>query len=666
MSDDYVINGRDITFTVNDEIRDATTATYYIKAMINNVDDSVDYYGFELRNTSDLNIVEKNTAFRLTVTGMQALQTYGIQGGDITFVRDTSLPLSANYAAGTPNVVLMKGTIKTNTAITVEDPTIGYLGGLDDDDMYDQFSTIYMSIGGSTFSYSPQNGGAGTDAEFLGTATINGSANVKVWGTLKDTAPATVIKLASLNLASFTSNGSAEYVSNGNDVTSAVGSIEGISVSVEDSTLNVTRTDGLGNQTVAGGSTAFSVLKLNMSSNQGNGVRVSRAVFATGNTSALALNNVSLTLYVDGVAKATKQLQGGTVTFDFSSFTVNAENSHVVEVKADFAEAFNTGSFQLVLSSLNAVDVLTSTAVTYSTPSSAVFTIQTADAQVTASNSPILASLLLSPSTAQKLFAFRVKALNDTVKLRDVSFTGVGLDDLNNFKLVKEDGTVFATATTSDATSVTFSNISANSAPAIAKDATATYYLVADANSNVTAGSAEVTLTTLNIRGSNGSTVTPSFSALTSNTHAIAEDSMVVAKGTNGSKNLSTSALRFTVAASGKDSVTLDNIDFDTILAGYTGTASFSIYKSSVTMANLVGTSAVNIGNDSITLTSLANNTVDAGQTVTYIVVVTGLAVDPNSNSQDWSITLTDLDFNGLTATDYDNVGGALPITESK
>ena len=560
----------------------------------------------------------------------------------------------------------MKGTIKTNTAITVEDPTIAYLGGLDDDDMYDQFSTIYMSIGGSTFSYSPANGGAGTDAEFLGTATINGSANVKVWGTLKDTAPATVIKLASLNLASFTLNGLVEYVSNGNSVTSAVGSIEGISVSVEDSTLNVTRTDGLGNQTVAGGSTAFSVLKLNMSSNQGNGVRVSRAVFATGATSALALNNVSLTLYVDGVAKATKQLQAASVTFDFSSFTVDSDSSHVVEVKADFAEAFNAGTFQLVLSSLNAVDVLTSQAVTYSTPSSAQFTIQTADAQVTASNSPVLASLLLSPSSAQKLFAFRVKALNDTVKLRDVTFTGAGLGDLNNFKLTDAAGTVFATATTSSGTAVTFTNIAANSSPAIAKDATATFYLIADANSNVVAGTADVTLTTLNIRGSNGSTVTPSFTALASNSHAIAEDSMVVAKGANGSKNLSTSALRFTVAASGKDSVTLNSIDLTTILAGYTGTANVEVYKSSVTTPNLVGSGNVSIGNDTISISPSANDTVDAGQTVTFIVVVTGLAVDPNSNSQDWSLTLTNLGFNGLDATDYDNVGAALPITESK
>jgi len=360
VSTDYVVSGRDVTFTVNDEIKDATTATYYIKADVTNVDQSTDNYQFQLRLTSDLNIVEKTTGFRLTVIGTPILNQYGVQGGDITFTRDTSVPLSANYAAGTTNVVLMKGTIKTNTAITLEDPTIAYSTPGTDGAMYSRFSTIYMSIGGSTFSYSPASGGAATSAQFLGTATVNGSANVKIWGTLKDTAPAGAIKLGSMNLASFTSNGLAEYVSNGNQVASAIGSIEGVNVTVQSSALNVTRTDGLGAQTIAGGSNDFTALKLNLSSNQGNGIRVSRAVFATGATSALALNNVSLTLYVDGSAKQTKQLQNGTVTFDFPQFVVDSTHSHTLEVKADFAEAFNAGQFQLVLSSLNAVDALTS------------------------------------------------------------------------------------------------------------------------------------------------------------------------------------------------------------------------------------------------------------------------------------------------------------------
>lgn len=147
VSSTYVINGRDLTFSVNNEIKDATTATYYIKAVVNNVDQTTDTYQFELRNTTDLNIVEKTTSFRLTVSGTPLMLAYNIQGGDITFARDTALPLSAQYAAGTQSVVLLKGTMKSNSAITVEDPTLSYGLSLTDAQLYSGFSTIYMSIG---------------------------------------------------------------------------------------------------------------------------------------------------------------------------------------------------------------------------------------------------------------------------------------------------------------------------------------------------------------------------------------------------------------------------------------------------------------------------------------------------------------------------------------
>jgi hypothetical protein len=59
---------------------------------------------------------------------------------------------------------------------------------------------------------------------------------------------------------------------------------------------------------------------------------------------------------------------------------------------------------------------------------------------------------------------------------------------------------------------------------------------------------------------------------------------------------------------------------------------------------------------------------VDAGTTVTFILRVVGVAVNPNSNSQDWTITVTDIFESdaGYDASEFDNVGGNLPITESR
>jgi hypothetical protein len=615
-----------------------------------------------------LNIVEGTTAFRLTVSPSTAvsLNTYSIQGGDITFVRDTSVPLAASYAAGTTNVVLMQGTMHSNAAINVEDPRLSYANSDTDAQWYSGFSTIYIKIGSSTMSYSPTIAWTATGAQFLGTATVDGTVQVKVRGTLKDNAVADVLRLNALQLSSF---GLAEYVSNGNTVSTAVGSIEGVNVSIEASQLNVTRTDALGNQTIAAWLNGFTVMKLTLSSNQGNGVRVSRAVFATGASSGSFTNNVSLTLYVDGAAVSTKNLSWASVTFDFPSFTVSNGSSKVLELKANFAEAYSAGQFQLALSSLQAVDVLTSQTVTYQTPSSAIFTIGSASATISASNSPILASLLLSPSSDQKLMAFRVKANNDGVKVRDVTFTGTNLGNLSNFRL-STDGTVagsFVTATTVTTTGVVFSNISETNAPLIAKDVTATYYLIADTNDNSSA-SVTLFLTDVSVRATNGATVTPSFTDIAANTHLIAENTLTLAKAANTSKDLATSAMRFTVTASGKTWVTLTGITLTTILAGYTGTATVSIYRTSVVAANLVGSDAtVTMINDAtVTIPPTANNVVDAGTTATFIVVVTGLGTDPAANTTDWTMTLTNLTFNGTSAVAYNNVGGSLPITETK
>jgi hypothetical protein len=55
--------------------------------------------------------------------------------------------------------------------------------------------------------------------------------------------------------------------------------------------------------------------------------------------------------------------------------------------------------------------------------------------------------------------------------------------------------------------------------------------------------------------------------SVVSNTHAIAEDVAVVAKATNSSKEIASSALRFSVTASGKNGVTLSGATFENTLS---------------------------------------------------------------------------------------------------
>ena len=244
---------------------------------------------------------------------------------------------------------------------------------------------------------------------------------------------------------------------------------------------------------------------------------------------------------------------------------------------------------------MNAVDKLTSAAVTYNTPAGATFTIGTAAGTIAESNSNPQAQLLLSTATDQKLLGFKVTATNDNISLYDVALTGTSLDKFTNFRLQDSSGTDVASATTVTSTGVTFS---AMNAPTIVMDKTANYFVVADVNS-ITTGTVTLhldaaTANLTNIKASNGTIVDAAGSNVNANAHVIAENTMMVAKATNSSKSLTTSALRFTVTAYGKNQVTLSGIDFTTLLAGYiTGSAQISVYQTTTATANLAGQTAV-------------------------------------------------------------------------
>lgn len=86
-------------------------------------------------------------------------------------------------------------------------------------------------------------------------------------------------------------------------------------MSVESAILNVTRIDGKGNQPIAKGTSDFTVLKLQLASNQGNGIKVSKADFNITATGSY-MNNVTLNLWIDGVNVGTKNVNGATISFN--------------------------------------------------------------------------------------------------------------------------------------------------------------------------------------------------------------------------------------------------------------------------------------------------------------------------------------------------------------
>jgi len=226
-----------------------------------------------------------------------------------------------------------------------------------------------------------------------------------------------------------------------------------------------------------------------------------------------------------------------------------------------------------------------------SVPTSADFTVAQAVGTLAASDSNPHAKLLLAGATSEQLLAFRVRATNDDIKLRDLVFTGSNLGSLSNFKITDVNGSVVAnSATTTTSTGVTFKNLTVSDV--ISKDSTKTYYVTADTNLNTSANGIVLKLFSSGstVKSSNGTIVdmTGATSVL-SNTDRVEENMAIVAKTTN-TKDLATSALRFSVTATGNNTATLSGITVKPSISGYTGTTEIAIYKDSVSDANLVGT----------------------------------------------------------------------------
>lgn len=625
VSKNFTVDSKNVTFSVNDTVKEGVTATYYVKARIADVERTDDTYQFELRNASDLNAVEVTNGFRSTVKITNAvLRLYTVKGGEVRFARDTAVELSKSYAPGSSEVVLMKGTIDAKNPIKLEDVVLAY--DIDNSKkLSDYFTTVNLVIGGTSFSTSAPDTVGDGNLNFDGTVYVTGKVDVKLYANLKSTATGNV-KFAEMKLSNFKDR---RYVSNDDSFDSGIGSISGVNVKVEDSSLNVTRNDGLGNTKLAVGSKNVTLFGANLTSTQGNAINVSSLTFDVSNTAGSEqLNNVFTTLYVNGSAVASETVKGSTVKFDGFNTEITKDKKAEIVVKADLSDSFENGNLKLALTALDAVDTLNGGSIALkSTINGATFTIATADAEFASSDNNPKTSLLEAGKNDYKVFAFKMTGKNDTVKVKEVTLTGTNLDKMSDFRLVNASNVVVASSSSATSTKVTFENIDTVDA-SVAMDKSTTFYVVANANTNVT-GDVALTLDSVKIAGTNGKEVSKDTN-VKSNTHFVAENVLVVAKSTNNNKSLSTSAMVFTVTASGKDSVSLKSFNFNTIVTGYDNNGQIVVYKDSVSAANKV--------------TATENNTVDAGATVTFIVTVENAQKNQQANTISYEVQLKDIE----------------------
>jgi hypothetical protein len=665
------VNGKMLTLTLNDIIKDGATAIYIVKAKVANVELTNDTYQLYVKNTSDVNVIETASAFRSTITTAGAVPysfgLYTVTGGDVKFERDNSLSTAKTVAPGTSDVVLMQGTITAKSAVTLEDINLGYtINNVDNTGALAAMNTVYLQIGTSTYSWSPTTG----TASFLGAATVTGTAPVKMWTKLRDGASGT-IKFKDLNLAAFTTK---QYVSNQNNVTSAIGSISGINVTIGATTLNVTRTDGLGATKIPSGAKGVLVYGAKLSSTQGNEIALSNLTATTVGTANLYTGgNTSYTLYVDGVAKSTKSPQGAVVAFDNFNSTVSTTKSVDIQIKADFSDVTTSGDFHIASIAYDAVDNITSVTVPTVSVPGASFTIAQAIGALasTTGDNLVNKSLLLAGATNQKIASFKLTASNDTIKLKTLVLTGANLSSLSNIRLQDVNG-AFVSASNVSNTTASFANVdtATSFANSTAIDKSSIYYVVADVNSSTdsTGVVANVVVSGSDITSSNGTVVLMTGSDVAGASHDIAQNTFKLTQTTPTSKSIATNAMEFRVDAFGKNNVTLTSLNITTALGAY---ANFGFSGAQVNIYtknnDLVGQSAVGTVNGPITLSTF--NSIDAGSSATFVVKITGLTLNASTNEA-WTVNLNGLNINTgantLDAAAYPKNTETFPLTSVK
>ena len=132
VSSKYTVDGKSLTFAVNDKLESGKSATYKVTAEPKTIETKDgDEYQLRIAKAEDIiaeEIGNNNTAFRVSVKGSKSTENYKeiklwktiIKGWNITLTRDSNFASNVNANWWYSDVVIAKGTIKVNQAAKFE------------------------------------------------------------------------------------------------------------------------------------------------------------------------------------------------------------------------------------------------------------------------------------------------------------------------------------------------------------------------------------------------------------------------------------------------------------------------------------------------------------------------------------------------------------------
>jgi hypothetical protein len=633
ISSTYELSWRDITFSLNSEIENGRTENFQIRADIASAERTTETYEFQVRNSTDISVVEKETGFSapisLNATPL-AFGTVTIEWGDLLLSRDTSYTLNQTVAASTSDVVLWASKLNVSEPITIEDVWVALSSvgnGLD------KFSSLKLVVGSTTVAtYTPAAGE--TSFTFETTFTISENTPIRILWTLRSNANGTYT-VSSVKLGNnVTSN--VKYVSN--DENAVInGTVAWIATSVANATLTLTRNDWVDNNTLVPGAKDVLLLWFALRANDVSDVKIT-SLKPVKSWTVTDANITNVRLYQGDTLLATKN------NFDFNSLNVTITKNQSVSFRivADFSNSVTAAqTVQLTLNGANvtARNISSNETVTPSTNvTSENFAFSTGGTVNVTVNSSQASRSIVTPSTSEtSVFKFDLEAKNDKLRLTDLyirNTSGLQLASALRSSSLTIAGRTITWVVLSD--SILHFPFGSTDALVISRDQVVNAELKVsfyDSNSRTNQAfqfeiptTAQVTWgVTWTINGmrilsdSTGAEIDRGVTSIQSRAHLLARSKPTVARQ---SEVNSSTAYKFSVTADANRKVKLNSLTFNVkwIVQNW---ASFTLKKDwSNDVIQTVNANLAISGTDVVFNTLSQDNEVAAGTTMTYVVEV--------------------------------------------
>lgn len=460
VSDKTIVNGRDITFVLNDSIKyTKSSVDYVVKGKITNAERIGDKYQFQLKYPENMDIVEDSTNFRLGITNgttSLVMSTMTINGADVKF-NQPATSYTKQVVPGAKSVIFYTGTISSLAALTLEDLNLNFKASTGGTLVV---RTIYAKIGNTVLSADAPATTTGV-INFNGSVTVNGSVPFVVYADIKDTAPAASVEfIDTINLGSFTRK---EFVASNETATSSVGSLSPIKNNIVAANLTFNNTLS-STKIVQKGDNGVELANLEFSTTTDVVSKVYSFKATLGGTGNGNFAGGVVTVYdANGATLVSDTITSGSaLTFVLpTALAVSKNNPLVLKVKLDKVANAVSGADYLKLTFNNVIakDIITNNNITVANQDSALLDVVTAGSVsvVAQSFNPVLVRLNGDVATIATL---KFKPYNGDAKLKTITLTTSGYTTTAFSKVVlKDSGTLIATLVKSGANQLFAENI---------------------------------------------------------------------------------------------------------------------------------------------------------------------------------------------------------------